>query len=325
MSNKVKIGFVGTGGIANHHLRQLQEIEAAEIVALCDIVEEKAKAAVENYGGTAYTDYRKMIDEETMDAMYVCIPPFAHEDAEILAAQKGIHLFVEKPVALTMEKGIEICEAIEKAGVMSCVGYGMRYSSGADIAKKFLSNKKIAMVACDRWGGVPGTPWWRVMDESGGQLVEMATHQVDMIRYLAGEVKEVCAKYALRTLQDMENLTVPDVQTVLMEFESGAVGYISTSCALVNGGGQGRLEFILKGMRMIYDREKPEIRPEGAAEIETPTESVLSIDEAFVTAVNTKNPELIKTPYPDALRSLDVTLAANKSAAEGKPVKPQLS
>lgn len=325
MSNKVKIGFVGTGGIANHHLRQLKDIEEAEIVALCDIVEEKAQAAVETYGGTAYTDYRKMIDEQTMDAMYVCIPPFAHEDAEILAAQKGIHLFVEKPVALTMEKGIEVCEAIEKADVMSCVGYSMRYSSGAAIAKKFLADKTIAMVACDRWGGVPGTPWWRVMDESGGQLVEMATHQVDMIRYLAGEVKEVYARYALRTLQDMENFTVPDVQAVLMEFDSGAVGYISTSCALVDGGGQGRLEFVLEDMRMIYGGSKPQIRPKDAAEIEPLTESILSIDEAFISAVSENKPELIKTPYPDALRSLDVTLAANKSAVEGKPVQPRLS
>jgi len=325
MSKKVKIGFVGTGGIANHHLRQLKEIEDAEIVALCDIVEDRVQSAVANYGGTAYTDYRKMIDEEEMDAMYVCIPPFAHEDAEILAAQKGIHLFVEKPVALTMDKGIEICEAIEKAGVISCGGYVLRYSPAAVTAKKFLADKTIAMVACDRWGGVPGTPWWRVMDESGGQLVEMATHQVDMIRYLAGEVKEVYAKYALRTLQDMENLTVPDVQAVLMEFESGAIGYISTSCALVNGGGQGRLEFILKGMRMIYGGNVPKVVPEGAAEIEPLTEPVLSIDEAFVTAVSTNNPGLITTPYPDALRSLDVTLAANKSAIEGKPIKPVLS
>lgn len=325
MSKQVKIGFVGTGGIANHHLRQLQAIEEAEIVALCDIVEDRAQAAAANYGGTAYTDYQKMIDQETMDAMYVCIPPFAHTDAEILAAQKGIHLFVEKPVALTMDKGIEVCEAIEKAGVMSSGGYVLRYYPGAVIAKKFLADKTIAMVACDRWGGVPGTPWWRVMDESGGQLVEMTTHQVDMIRFLAGEVKEVYAKYALRTLQDMENLTVPDVQAVLMEFECGAIGYVSTSCALVNGGGQGRLEFILEGMRMIYGGSMPKVVPEGAAEIEPLTEPVLSIDQAFVTAVSTDNPDLIMTPYRDSLRSLDVTLAANRSAIEGKPIKPQLS
>ena len=247
MMESVRIGFVGTGGIANHHLKQLAEIDAAEIVALCDVSEDRARATAASFGGAVYTDHHRMLDEADLDALYVCIPPFAHTDAEILAAERGIHLFVEKPVALDMEKGIEVNEAIQKAGVLSCVGYTLRYYPGALMGKQFLQDRTIAMVACDRWGGVPGDAnhWWRVMNKSGGQLVEMVTHQVDMIRFLAGEVKNVYARYALRTLQDQPNFSVPDVQVVVLEFESGAIGYVTASCALTHGGGQGRMEFIL--------------------------------------------------------------------------------
>lgn len=323
----VRIGFVGTGGIANHHLRQLAEIEEAQIVALCDVSEDSVRATAETYGGAVYTDHKKMLDEAEMDALFVCIPPFAHTDAEILAAERGIHLFVEKPVALTMDKGIEVNEAIQKAGVLSCVGYSVRYTAGAAVGKKFLEDRTIAMVACDRWGGVPGGAdhWWRVMDKSGGQLVEMTTHQVDMIRYLVGEVKEVYARYALRTLQNLENLTVPDVQVIALEFKNGAVGYVTCSCALINGGGLGRMEFILDGMRMSWDAGGIQVSPGNAAPIPEAPADILSIDQSFVKAVATGDASLIKTPYDDGLRSLDVTLAANQSAIEGRPIKPVLS
>src|SRR5256714_7779444 len=117
MPETVRVAFVGTGGIANHHLSRLAEIEGVEIVALCDVAEERAAAAAAKYGGQVHTDYRRMLDEVAMDALYVCVPPFAHRDAEILAAQRGVHLFVEKPVVMQLETGHRILEAVGKAGV----------------------------------------------------------------------------------------------------------------------------------------------------------------------------------------------------------------
>src|SRR5438105_2869514 len=112
MKEQVRLGFLGTGGIAGHHLKQLQEVPGAEIVALCDVVAERAEARAQEFGGRAYRDYRQMLEREELDALYVCVPPFAHDDAEVQAARRGIHLFVEKPVTLTMEKGLEVLQAI---------------------------------------------------------------------------------------------------------------------------------------------------------------------------------------------------------------------
>src|SRR5436309_11874534 len=141
MADTASIAFVGTGGIANHHLSRLKEIEGVDIVALCDVAEERAAADAAKYGGQAYTDYRRMLDQVEMDALYVCVPPFAHSDAEILAAQKGVHLFVEKPVVMHLETGLTILDAIEKAGVISSAGYGMRYTPTIQTVKRFVADK----------------------------------------------------------------------------------------------------------------------------------------------------------------------------------------
>ena len=110
------------GGRARSHMRALANIEDVEIVAICDIKEETAQSATSEFGGTAYTDYRVMLDSENLTAMYVVVPTFAHYDAEILAAQQGVHMLLEKPVVPSMEKGLEILEAVQKSGVTDLCG-----------------------------------------------------------------------------------------------------------------------------------------------------------------------------------------------------------
>ena len=85
------------------------------------------------------------------------------------------------------------------------------------------------------------------MEKSGGMLHEQATHQLDMIRYIAGEIVEVYKIDAMQINVDQENHTIPDAEVVTLQFESGAVGYISTSSALINGGGGTRTDFIVEG------------------------------------------------------------------------------
>lgn len=318
----VKVAFVGAGGNAQGHMRGVHSIEGTEVVGICDVLEERAKAATDEFGGRPYSDHHELLDKEELDALYVSVPPFAHTDAELLAASKGAALFVEKPVALTMEKGLEINEAIEKAGVVSCVGYQLRYAETVDRAKKFLEGKTIGMVTSNRWGGVPGTPWWKVMAESGGQIVEQTTHQVDMIRCLAGEIVEIYANYALRMVNDIEGLDIPDVMATTFKFANGAVGALTSSCAMVNGGGKGDLEIMAGKTVLRWGHGSIEAVPGEHPELTAPLSPAPSIDAVFIDAVRTGDGSKIRSPYLDALKSLDVTLAMNESAETGKPVTP---
>jgi predicted dehydrogenase len=321
MGEQAKIGFVGTGGIARHHLNQLSAEPDVEIVALCDVVEERAREVAGEFGGEAYGDYRRMLDEVELDALYVCVPPFAHESAEVLAAERGIHLFVEKPVVMHLEQGLEILEAVEKAGILSSVGYSVRYTPGLQAARRFVQDREIAMISANRWGGIPGGEdhWWRVYEKSGGQLLEMATHQVDSMRWLAGDIVEVYARYAQRVTRDLPNMTVPDVQVVAFELASGAVGYISTSCALTQGGGASELRVVLRDMILEVGSEL-RIRPEGADDPGPLPAEGQNIDAAFVQAIRTGDSSSILCDYREGLKSAAACIAANESAQSGKPV-----
>ncbi len=321
----VKVAFVGAGGNATGHITRVSDNPDAEIVAICDLDADRAQAAAEKFGGKPYTDQDAMIDEIDMDALYVSVPPFAHTTAEIKAAQKGVHLFVEKPVTLSTEKGLEVWDAIEKAGVISCVGYQVRYYPSVDLAKQYLDGKTIAMVSCARWGGLPPTPWWRVMAQSGGQIVEQTTHQVDMIRYLCGEVTEVHANYALRNLTDVENMDVPDVMAVTFKMACGAVGSLTSSCALVNGGGKGDLEIIADSTVLKWAAKSVSAVPGEHPELDVELPDPPTIDQVFIEACKTGDASKIRSNYLDGLKSADVTFAMNESAAAGKPVVPHFA
>lgn len=330
----IKIGFIGTGGIADSHLVGLSKFEDVQITALCDAVEGKAQAVAERWEqrkkeegltfeilGTPYTDYREMYSKEKLHAVYVCLPPGSHGDVEIDAAKAGLHLFVEKPVNLYLEKGIEVAEAIDKAGVITSVGYQLRYISNTDAAKKFLADKTIGMVVAEDFSGVAGdeTHWWRVMERSGGKLHEQITHWFDIMRFLAGDIVEVFKYHALRINTDMVNYTIPDLETASFVFESGALGVITVSCTMTQGGAHGKIEFLLGGhMAMYYP--SLEILPEGAAKIEMESKPIKTIDETFVDAIRSGDSSQIRSTYKDGLKTAAVTLAANRSAKEGRPV-----
>jgi predicted dehydrogenase len=329
MAETVTLGFVGTGGIARHHLEQLSKLERVTIGVVCDVVEERAREVAARFGGTVYTDYARMVEREKLDGLYVCLPPAMHTTradgtppVEILAAERGIHLFVEKPVCLDLEAGTRIRDAIERAGVISSVGYGSRYSAASEATHRYCAGRTIGMVACDRWGGTPGdaSHWWRRMEISGGQLHEMATHQLDLIRWFAGEITEVHKRESRLINADLENFTAPDSEIVSFQLAGGGIGVITTHCGLINGGGQGRLDLLLEGHLLLKHGNPPRLLPEGSGEIELPTEPIPSIDEAFVQAIRQRDPSLIRSPYPDALKTAAVTLAANQSAREGRPI-----
>lgn len=316
----IKVGFIGAGGRARSHMKALAAIEDVELAAICDVNEGTASEATAEYGGNVYTDHHAMFDAESLDALYVVVPTFAHFDAETAAAERGIHLFLEKPVAPSMEKAIEINEAIKKAGVLSSVGYQLRYFGAVQQARGYLADKTVGMVVSHRWGGLPGTPWWRIMAQSGGQLVEQTTHQVDMIRYIAGEIEEVHAYYALRTLGDVENLDIPDVYALSFKFESGAVGVLSSTCVMREGGGSSGIEFILDDARLNLTGANAELSPESAGPLPPMPENE-DIDEVFVDAIRKGDGSAIRSDFEDGVKSLEVTLAANRSAETGNPMR----
>lgn len=315
----INVGFVGAGGRAGSHMKVLQGMSDVKITAICDVAADTAKRVAGELGANAYTDHHEMLDKEDLSVMYVSVPTFAHTDAEILAAQKGIHLFLEKPVAPSMDKALEILDAVKAADVVTSVGYQVRYLGYVQQARTFLSKQTIGMAIVSRLGGLPPTAWWKVMAQSGGQLVEQTTHQVDLLRYLMGEVEEVHAYYALRTLGDVDGLDIPDVYTLNLKFASGAIGSLTSACSLRKGGGGSGMTFLLDDAKAEVGSGGVTVTPEGAADPGPVPENLGDIDEVFIEAVRTGDRSKILSDFEDGVRSLDVSLAANRSAETGKP------
>jgi len=310
----VRVGFIGTGKIANRHIEKLTRIKEAKLVSFCDVVREKAEKLARKYGGRAYTDYYEMLDEESLDAVYICLPPFAHADQEILAAEKGINLFIEKPIALNLEKARQINETIEKAGIISSVGYVYRYSDIANRAREEVGDKEIALLLGYYLCSMPYPDWWKVKDASGGQIVEQTTHIFDLARYFAGEVDRVYAQRSRGLMSEVENYSVDDASCVSLHFKSGTIGNISSSCLLKKGGHWG-IRFIGKDLEinLLLSSHLLNINKESEVKIRATQDPYEQENQAFIEAVKEGAPTKIKSPYFDALKTLELTLAANTS------------
>ncbi len=321
MPDRIRIGFVGAGGNARSHMGKFSKMPDTEIVAICDIKEDVVQSAVGQYGGKPYSDWRKMYKKEDMDALCISIPPYAHGKIELEAIKRGLHLFVEKPVALDLRTAEKIADAVEEKDLISSVGYQWRYLNTSNRSKEYLSDKNIGLVVGRYWSPfISGHAWWGVMQKSGGQVVEQATHIFDMTRFLAGNVEKVRAEYAFRGVSTAAGSDIPDASNVSMEFENGALGCVTVTCVLPKGWETGIDVMTGEGM-LNWNAAKAVIPGPEENEIILEDKDGLSIDEAFIKAVKDNNPSIIKSPYRDALETLKVTLAANRSAKTGRTVK----
>ena len=239
--------------------------------------------------------------------------------------ERGLPFLVEKPVARHLETALEIEEAVGEAGLITCVGYQLRYSGAVDIARETLSTQTISLVVGKYWSGSgrgDANRWVRQFDRSGGQLVEQATHTIDLMRYLAGEVVEVSGSQASRQLHDID---CPDVHCVTFEFESGALGSLTTvwSYDPLDWSHTNVVE-VLYGQCLlqlsrdtVVIKERQEVVEDGETrekmEQREQTVSGPNIDEIFVEAVRRKDGAAIRSDYSDGVKTLAVCLAALES------------
>src|SRR5438552_17795692 len=127
MAEAIRFGFIGCGGNARGHMKRLQEVEGAQIVGVCDVAAEAAQQAAEMTGAETYSDHRALLERSDLDAIIISIPVFAHGAPERDTIARGLPFLVEKPVAIDLATAREIESAARRAGIMTAVGYQLRY------------------------------------------------------------------------------------------------------------------------------------------------------------------------------------------------------
>ncbi len=320
---KVKIGFIGCGGIAGAHMIALKQIEEVEFAAMCDIDLAKAEKASAAYGGKFYTDFRKMLDETKIDACFMCIPPFAHKGQEEECIKRGIPFLVEKPVHLELESAQEIAAKVKKANLMTSVGYVLRYFDVVDMAREMIKKEQVSFALGKYYGGVPGggEGWYSQKALSGGQLVEQATHILDMMRYFLGDVEEVFA-YKTTGINDKiyKKYDTEDTSTLLLKFKNGCAGNLT--CTWLWSGFESGVEVV--GKDVIFNYAGNTLTVNNFNKKVTHISSLnpmLEEDRAFIKAVAEKDASFVKSDYEDAVKTLVVSLKAQESMRTGKPVR----
>jgi predicted dehydrogenase len=324
MSEKIRIGFVGCGKNGRGHLSQLRKIETADVVAVCDTQESLAAQAAEGTDAKAYTNFHQMLDDTALDAVYLSVPPFVHGEMEFALIDRGIPFYVEKPVTLDLKLGRQIADAVRAKNLLTCVGYQLRYFATVDAARKVLANNTVGLASGYYWVGTGRAMlgnWWSERQKSGGQLVEQATHTLDMMRFLVGEIEEVFCYEAQRQFTP-DQTDCPDITAMAVKFANGAVGTMSCVSSLSAADGFANVLDITFGEKYLrWSPGSVVVKHEGK-ETEAPGEAAFtSADNAFVEAVRLKDKSLILSDYDEGLRTVAVTLAAGESARRNAPVQ----
>jgi predicted dehydrogenase len=191
MLSTVRIGMVGAGAVAARHVRTLLAMEGVEVAAVADPALERAKELATEAGAAAYPNHMELLSSERLDAVYICVPPFAHGAPELAVIDAGLPMFVEKPVAIDQETAATIAARLAGRPLITCTGYHWRWLDIFDRAADLLADRPARLVQCSWLDKVPPPPWWLRRDGSGGQTIEQTTHVLDTARGLAGDVVEV--------------------------------------------------------------------------------------------------------------------------------------
>ncbi|MDX8044511.1 Gfo/Idh/MocA family oxidoreductase [Gracilibacillus sp. S3-1-1] len=240
---KLKVGLIGAGGIATSvHIPAYQKLaEQVEIVAVADVVYDKAKSVANEHGiNLAFSDYGEMLKELDMDAVSICVPNKFHKDAAIAALNAGCHVLCEKPPAMNQQEAEEMEEAAKASSRLLMYGFHYRFQTETQAAKRFIDAGEFGDIYAGRVQAIRrrGIPGWGVFTnkelQGGGPLIDIGVHMLDTALYLMGYPEPAVilgqthqflgTKKGVGLLGewDYENYTVEDMAVGMITFKNGA-------------------------------------------------------------------------------------------------------
>ena len=251
----VKIGIIGCGGIANgKHMPALKKIEGCQMVAFCDIIEERAKTAAEKYGvpgAKVYKDYKELLLDTEIEVVHVCTPNRSHSFITVDALEAGKHVMCEKPMAINSAEAKKMLDAAERTGKKLTIGYQNRFRDDSLYLKGeaddgVLGEVYYAKATALRRRAVPN---WGVFlneyEQGGGPLIDIGTHALDLTLWTMNNYKpKYCVGTTFHKLNkdtdqgntwgnwDTEAFGVEDSAFGFIVMENGATIVLESSWAL---------------------------------------------------------------------------------------------
>jgi myo-inositol 2-dehydrogenase/D-chiro-inositol 1-dehydrogenase len=316
---RLRVGCVGTGFIAGKHLAALSTFADVDVVAVADTDAQRAAEAAATHDARCYTDGVELVESEDLDAVWFCVPPFAHGPLEEAAIARGVPFFVEKPLAHDHATARRIAGLVEDAGLLTAVGYHWRHLDLLEKARDLVSDRPPLLLTGHWLDSTPPVPWWVRRGQSGGQLVEQTTHVLDLARLLVGEVTDLHAAHvpAPGVGDGPHEEAVPLASAVSLRFASGAVGSVASARVLparhrvgVHLIGDGYALELRE--RAIVDHELIITTAEGTVSERSDQDPIAAEDRAFLDAVAGVGDD-IRSSYAEALRTHALACAAERA------------
>ena len=339
-----KIGYAVVGlGVGKNHADAAYKSQNADLIAVCDLIEEKLEKAKEKYEGVlTYTDFDEMLKNPDIDIVSICLPSGMHAEFAVRALEAGKNVLVEKPIDITVEAAQKIEEARirtgKKAGVVHQNRNNIDMAPMLDAIRSGKIGKVILGDFAVKWyrtqeyydnGGWRGT--WEM--DGGGSLMNQAVHTIDLMQWMMGDVESITSQMGIYN----HDIKTEDMTASLIKFKSGAVAtFISTTCAypgIRTGikiyGTKGSMEAdgdtleLWKFMDAPEDEEKEMLDKfggNGSAAALDPTLCLghASIVEDMILAVrDDRDPQIVPT---EAIKSVKIVNAIYESARTGKTI-----
>ena len=358
MDRTVKIGIIGCGGIANgKHMPSLKKIKNAQMVAFCDIIEERAVKAAEEYGvegAKVYTDYKELLKDKDIEVVHVCTPNRSHAFISIDAMEAGKHVMCEKPMAKTYKEAKEMLDASERTGMKLTIGYQSRWRADSLYLKKMCEDGELGEIYYGKAIALRrrAVPTWGVFlneyEQGGGPLIDIGTHALDLTLWMMDNYKpKMVVGTTFEKLKnqkdcgnawgdwDPKKFTVEDAAFGFIVMENGATIMLESSWALnirnpkeaitmicgTEGGADMfdglNINFIKNGRQCIL---KPDLTAGGVAFYDGDGDEDPSVLEARAWLDAVVNDHEPRTKACQALVVTQILEAIYESAKTGKPV-----
>jgi UDP-N-acetylglucosamine 3-dehydrogenase len=228
-----QVGLVGSGFMATTHANSYLELPNAEVVAVASVGENRTTFA-EEYTPDAdvYTDAEEMMDSTEISIVDICTPTPTHQSIIEAAAERGFDVFCEKPMARTLEGAESVVDTVDRTGITFMTGHVLRFFPEYTEAKRRIDAGEIGTPGTLRTERISSLPrygvdnWFSDTDQSGGVLLDMAIHDFDFLRWVAGDVERVFTRLA-----EWNNDHLKQHAVAILRFENGTIGHVEASWA----------------------------------------------------------------------------------------------
>jgi len=322
---RLRVAVVGAGWIAADHVGELMRRDDVQVVGVCDLDRARAQALAPP-GATVYERFDELLERAQPDALWVCTPPLAHREPTIAALARGIHVYLEKPIARTADDAAAILAAAEASDAVCAVGYQWHATDLLDAAREALDGQELSLLVGRSIGPTGTRPWFLNREQGGGNVLERGSHQIDLVRTFGGEIERVqaAASSVLLGQAEGDRGDIDDAATLVLHLENGGVATVVVAWTRRGQPAIYTLDIVASDATLALTLD-PEFTLRGTSagrtvEVRSTVHPFRRSIARFLDAVRERDPARVFCTPADAARTLSVVRACEEALASGETV-----